>query len=237
MTQMNISAHNTSFPVQATSMQIFQMFITYDAYGNVDASGITSKECYNAWLQTRKSCLKNPELTFVQSVRGHITGTKEGGRNPLSPGAEASILKIIRQKKVWPCFQGTKAKYGSRGMKITGYHEMQQKNKKLEQFGKYTNTNIQSEQRCLEPSLAAPLSHMSDADLARDLEAYLVDESTNNSRKRASSDPLDYYCETNKRQTTWDPRFNSNKTRLFRSESSFLLDSLDLHFPSSNLVC
>mmetsp|Transcript_30649 Transcript_30649/g.49152 ORF Transcript_30649/g.49152 Transcript_30649/m.49152 type:complete len:220 (-) Transcript_30649:32-691(-) len=219
---MSISAHKNVSPMQATSMEIFQMFITYDAYGNVDASGVISKECYNAWLQTRKSCLKNPELTFVQSVRGHITGTKEGGRNPFSQGAEASILKIIRQKNIWPCFQGTKAKYGSRGMKITGYHEMQQKNKKLEQFGKYTNTNIQSE---------------SDADLAQDLEVYLVDESTNYSRKRAFSDPLDYYCETNKRQSTWDPRFNNNKTRLFRSESSFLLDSLDLHFPTFTLVC
>uniref|UniRef100_A0A7S2RJ50 Uncharacterized protein n=1 Tax=Mucochytrium quahogii TaxID=96639 RepID=A0A7S2RJ50_9STRA len=229
---MSISAHKNVSPMQATSMEIFQMFITYDAYGNVDASGVISKECYNAWLQTRKSCLKNPELTFVQSVRGHITGTKEGGRNPLSPGAEASILKIIRQKKVWPCFQGTKAKYGSRGMNIAGYHEMQHKSQKLEQFDKYTSI-IQSEQKL---SFAAPLSHLSDADLALDLQC-LVDESTDYSRKRASSNPLEYYSQTNKRQSTWDPRCNSNKTRLFRRESSFLLDSLDLHFPSSNLVC
>eukprot|EP00516_Mucochytrium_quahogii_P004935 CAMPEP_0203752870 /NCGR_PEP_ID=MMETSP0098-20131031/6736_1 /ASSEMBLY_ACC=CAM_ASM_000208 /TAXON_ID=96639 /ORGANISM=" , Strain NY0313808BC1" /LENGTH=275 /DNA_ID=CAMNT_0050643237 /DNA_START=24 /DNA_END=851 /DNA_ORIENTATION=- len=227
-------------PSQATSMDIFEMFVTTDENGLVDASGILSKECYNAWLKSRKTSLKNPHLTFVQSVRGHVAGTKDVGRNPMPPGVEASLLRLIRQKKIWPCFEGTKAKYGSRGMKITGYHERQRTTEHLEQYStqeQHRNMLARATQpishlfpgteaRYLQQEIGgieASLSHSDDRDLGLALEALLVDEAVDYSRKRASTDAfLHYSYGANKRQTRYDDRVdNATIMSLIQRRESF----------------
>jgi hypothetical protein len=89
----------------------------------VDASGIISKECFDKWLRIKKTVPKYPEAAFRDSIKGILTGNTRV--KPFLPEIEASLLKVIRSIKQWPCFAHTKNKIGTgkRGWKILGYHE------------------------------------------------------------------------------------------------------------------
>ncbi|GBG24220.1 Hypothetical Protein FCC1311_004382 [Hondaea fermentalgiana] len=113
----------TSSDTPKTSMEIFMTHVRRDEHGYVDASGIMSRECFEEWEASRKSKLKNPHLTFVHTVRSHVTGDPKTGRNPFPEDVEASLIKLFRRRQIWPCFRGTRVKYGIRGMFVTGYHE------------------------------------------------------------------------------------------------------------------
>lgn len=106
-----------------TSMEIFMTHVRTMADGTTDASGIMSRECFDEWEASRKSKLKNPHLTFVHTVRSHVTGDPKTGRNPFPENVETSLLKLFRRRQIWPCFRGTRVKYGIRGMFVTGFHE------------------------------------------------------------------------------------------------------------------
>ena len=70
-----------------------------------------------------KERLKNPQLTFVQTICGHVTGGDTKGV-PFPPDVERSLLELLHNKAVWPCFRGTHLNYGSRGMPtLEDYHE------------------------------------------------------------------------------------------------------------------
>lgn len=106
-----------------TSMDIFTKFVEWRADGSAEAAGILSKLCFAEWVASRKNKLKNPQLTFVHTVRSHVTGDPKTGRNPFDAAIEASLLKLFRARRIWPCFEGTGVKYGIRGMFVTGFHE------------------------------------------------------------------------------------------------------------------
>jgi len=107
-----------------TSMEVFLRHCKQLPDGGIDANGILSKACFKDWVKSRKSKLKNPGLTFVHTLRSHVTGDRKTGRNPFPPEVEKAILKLVRRKKVWPCFQDMNVRYGSRGMFVKGYHEL-----------------------------------------------------------------------------------------------------------------
>lgn len=103
------------------TIKLFNRYITRNSEGSVDVSRILSKECYDEWLITRKKKPKTPPSAFRKAVTGHCRGDK--GLKPFPKDVEAAVLKIIRKRKIWTCFEGTGINIGQRGCKTFGYWE------------------------------------------------------------------------------------------------------------------
>jgi hypothetical protein len=107
-----------------TSIKIFSRYIheVTDAEGKVhlDASAVTSRQCFEDWKENRKSA-GDYEKGFQRSLTAHLT--KSDGRRPFTAEEEAAVLLVVRQKKVWPAFEGTSITVGVHGFRATGFHE------------------------------------------------------------------------------------------------------------------
>mmetsp|Transcript_636 Transcript_636/g.767 ORF Transcript_636/g.767 Transcript_636/m.767 type:complete len:368 (-) Transcript_636:663-1766(-) len=102
----------------------YQLFLSHTlvlSSGEVDTSGIFSKECYLQWLASRRKIPENPENSFRSALVSHVTGILRC--KPFPPRVEASILQRLKKKRVWECFQDTDKKVGSIGFRGKGYHE------------------------------------------------------------------------------------------------------------------
>lgn len=86
--------------------------------GPFDASQITSRKCFEMWLKSRIVPPKNPEHSFQRTISAHVTGLD--GRRPFSKPMEAAVLRVIRQRGKWPCFENGPMRHGFRAQ---GYHE------------------------------------------------------------------------------------------------------------------
>lgn len=114
-------SHKSDDSAATITIKLFNRYLTRDAEGKVNASGIFSKTCYKEWLTTRKQKPKKPPTAFGKAVTGHCRGDK--GLKPFTKEVEAAVLKIIRKRKIWTCFEGTGIKIGQRGCKTFGYWE------------------------------------------------------------------------------------------------------------------
>lgn len=88
---------------------------------SVDVSGIFSLKCFQEWLATKKKPPKKPGEAFRKTITGHVRGDR--GLEPFSPSIEKEIIKVLQERKVWPCFKGTGLKIGERGFQSIGYWE------------------------------------------------------------------------------------------------------------------
>jgi len=88
---------------------------------DLDASEVMSKACYEAWLQSRAAPLNNPTRVFQRCITSHITASD--GRQAFTLAEEGAILRVLREKAVWPAFQGTTVTIGRKGFRGLGYHE------------------------------------------------------------------------------------------------------------------
>lgn len=106
-----------------TPYSIFNSFIKTSPSGKIDASGIVSKECFDSWVASRKENVQHKEKAFRSALLGHLTGRDR--RRPFTPEKERAILLVLRQKKVWPCFEGTDLKIGIYGIRksLQGFNE------------------------------------------------------------------------------------------------------------------
>lgn len=108
-----------------TSMRVFREFIkrsrNKDGSDMIDATGVISRECYDLWVKTRKQLPPNPEKAFQRSLSAHVTGVD--GRVPFTPSEEAAVLKILRRKERWPCFEQSATRFGLMGFRAKGFHE------------------------------------------------------------------------------------------------------------------
>ncbi|GBG29919.1 Ubiquitin carboxyl-terminal hydrolase 34 [Hondaea fermentalgiana] len=108
--------------------QIFMRHVHFDEVRNTaNASGIFSKPCFEEWLATRLSSLKNPYESFRRAVLAHVTGLD--GRKPFPPAVESDILRNVRRSAIWPCFlertlpNGRPVQVGVYGFRGQGYWE------------------------------------------------------------------------------------------------------------------
>uniref|UniRef100_A0A7S3LQI4 Uncharacterized protein n=2 Tax=Sar TaxID=2698737 RepID=A0A7S3LQI4_9STRA len=106
---------------RTTPYEVFMSFVKYDDQGNCETEHMVSKKCFDTWLATRLSLLRNPEESFRRSLLGHVIGSER--RKPFPPDIEESLLIILRKPEVWQCFRGTDCKIGLRGFRNRGYHE------------------------------------------------------------------------------------------------------------------
>ena len=104
-----------------TSLEIFREYILLLPDGTLDASPIISRDCYMAWLGTRRQVTKDPEKTFQRTLSSHLTAID--GRAPFTEKEEEAILQVLRQGNVWPCFSGCEVRFGCSGFRARGYHE------------------------------------------------------------------------------------------------------------------
>ena len=86
-----------------------------DGSVQVDSEGIVSRACYEDWLSTRPHAIHAPEKTFQRIITCSVSGTD--GRRPFSSLQEASVLKQLRMKRVWPAFAGSSFVIGSKGFR------------------------------------------------------------------------------------------------------------------------
>jgi hypothetical protein len=109
-------------PKALTTRQILLKYAVKDAKGNVDASGMLSKECYNEWVQTRSTAPRVPHTAFRDAVKKVLIGSSRV--TPFPPEVEAAVLVILREKVVWPCFADIpRIGIGKRGWHVRGYHQ------------------------------------------------------------------------------------------------------------------
>lgn len=104
-----------------TSLKVFRQFFKRNPDGSLDASRINSKECYEAWLGSRKGNCRRPERFFQRTLTAHISGTD--GRTPFQAEEEEAILRWLRVKQRWPCFEQSSVRFGEQGFRSKGFHE------------------------------------------------------------------------------------------------------------------
>lgn len=123
-------------PKKGSSLSIFAQFTEYNKKGELDVSKYLSLECYETWLSARKDYPKDPPHAFRKLLTGHVRG--DHGLLPFPPDVEESLIKLLRKKKVWPCFVGTNDNIGCRGFQTLGYWEKTKAGAtKLTQKGKH----------------------------------------------------------------------------------------------------
>ena len=103
-----------------SSMTVFREFLvqTIDPETNetmIDASAITSLQCYQEWLDSRKSFAKKPENSFQRALSAHLTGAD--GRDPFTSIEEKAILQHLRSRRRWKCFENSNIKFGFMGFR------------------------------------------------------------------------------------------------------------------------
>jgi len=108
-----------------TSMRVFREFIRrvirVDGTDTLDANDSISRQCYDMWVSTRKTLPPNPEKAFQRSLSAHVTGVD--GRVPFTPQEEEAVLKVLRRKERWPCFEDSATRFGLMGFRAKGFHE------------------------------------------------------------------------------------------------------------------
>ncbi|KAH9254051.1 hypothetical protein BASA81_007926 [Batrachochytrium salamandrivorans] len=104
-----------------TSLQIFRAFISRRSDDSLDASGVISRECFEAWRKSRKGQITNAERQFQRALSAHLAALD--GRLPFSVEEEQAVLLQVRKREVWPCFKSNGSVVGSSGFRSKGYHE------------------------------------------------------------------------------------------------------------------
>ena len=105
-------------------MRVFREFLKRKVVNGkemIDASQVVSRECYDLWVSTRKALPPNPEKAFQRALSAHITGVD--GRVAFTPSEEHAILKVLRKKERWPCFETSSTRFGLMGFRAKGFHE------------------------------------------------------------------------------------------------------------------
>lgn len=106
-----------------SSHDVFMKYVEYGNDGTVNCSELTGKACYNYWLITRLKKPQNPSESFRRALTAHCRG--DDGRQPFPQEVEIALIKHLKVKSTWKCFEGTDVKIGVRGYKAKGYHEKQ----------------------------------------------------------------------------------------------------------------
>lgn len=107
--------------IEESTLQMFEKYVTLNEIGQLDATMLFSLQCYNEWLNTRKTYPKNPPEAFRKMITGHCRG--DSGLLPFQPQIEKAVVFMLRRRRVWECFRGTGVKVGLRGFKTKGYWE------------------------------------------------------------------------------------------------------------------
>uniref|UniRef100_A0A7S3PFN1 Uncharacterized protein n=1 Tax=Aplanochytrium stocchinoi TaxID=215587 RepID=A0A7S3PFN1_9STRA len=112
---------------KASAFETFIKFVVYDKNGNcISTSRIFGRECYESWLAARSRAPKAPEESFRRALISHLTASE--GRKPFPPDVEKLLLRDIRRKETWKCFENFEhINIGSHGFKKLGYHERKQR--------------------------------------------------------------------------------------------------------------
>jgi hypothetical protein len=105
------------------NLAIFKRYFTVQKDGQLDASQVLGKECFEEW-KAQHPRIKAPVRTFQRYIIAHITGTS--GRQPFNPKEEMALITILRHHKTWGAFSGTRI--GRGGFRRWGYHELKQHN-------------------------------------------------------------------------------------------------------------
>lgn len=101
------------------TLSSYKVFMSFAEGG--DSSRVLGKDCYDKWVATRKGTLKQPEESFRRVLTAHICGLI--GRKPFPPHIESDLLKLLRERKIWECFENTGVSIGVKGFRKRGFHE------------------------------------------------------------------------------------------------------------------
>jgi hypothetical protein len=103
---------------------VFRRFIRReigpDGNSSLDASAVVGTECFAEWRMNRVG-QPDMERNFQRCLTAHLT--KSDGRKPFDPDEEEAVLKVVRHRRTWPAFQGTRHHIGQKGFRVLGFHE------------------------------------------------------------------------------------------------------------------
>jgi hypothetical protein len=87
------------------TVNLLLRFAQQRADGSWDASGLLSRECFEAWVASKRGEPKKAEHNFKEAVLGMLRG-KSCSKTTLPVEMQEALLAEVRQKRVWPCFEG-----------------------------------------------------------------------------------------------------------------------------------
>ena len=121
-----------------SSLAVFLRFVHRDEEGNIDASRVVSRQCFDEWLSSKgENVPRDPEEAFRKALIGHcnwssyssfVTHCLPSGKGahrmkPFEPEVEAALLRVLKSFQIWPCFARSKRKIGLLGIRVRGYWE------------------------------------------------------------------------------------------------------------------
>lgn len=104
------------------TLQILLKYVCYDDNSEIIELKMLTRDCYDEWLDRKPRKPAYPEEAFRKIITGHCQA--RDGLDPFPPKVEASVLEVIRQKEIWPCFRNTQVRIGMRGFTKQGYWEV-----------------------------------------------------------------------------------------------------------------
>lgn len=112
------------------SLRVFRSSIVTSAGGEVDASGVISPACYQAFLtKANKQDCDDEARRFYRILTTHVSGVD--GRKPFPAHEERAVLHVLRTcGGKWPCFPPDSMI--AKGFRGRGYHEkLEMENERL----------------------------------------------------------------------------------------------------------
>jgi len=109
--------------VRITSREIFRAFFVRDEDGQLDATELFGKKCFETWVSSRAKLPMSVPRAFQCAIRNVVTGAN--GAKCFTADEESAALKYLRVKRKdgWACFEGA-GHSGNFGWKhIKGWHE------------------------------------------------------------------------------------------------------------------
>lgn len=125
----------------SSSLEVLNNYVLIHTEGDktiTDISQLLSRECFIAWLKTRSRTPKNPIHAFRKVITGHCRG--DSGLKPFEKQVEKALVKRLRQKKVWACFENNESQIGCRGFTSLGYWEKE--NRKHTTMNKFRRDSV-----------------------------------------------------------------------------------------------
>lgn len=108
-----------------TSLKVFRAHLQRNPDGTINADGVVSKECLEAWVKTRHSLSGGPLKPFRRALTHHLTGVD--GRVPFTREEEEAILKVARDRASWANLErecgGHRKQSYLLGFRSKGFHE------------------------------------------------------------------------------------------------------------------
>jgi len=122
------SKFSFSRPTSKSSLEVFSSFIRFTRRNTIDASQITGRDCYEAWLRSRTPTPKFPEESFRKTLTWLLV-KDENDKVGFPEDVRQAIIDVLTVPGIWPCFvnrtlpNGKPVMIGAKGLRVTNFQK------------------------------------------------------------------------------------------------------------------